>query len=751
MKRRPHFTLGIRVVAALLILHSRSMCALEGISFADLLASDRDYSENELLSLSRQRNAAVRQFAVEQLGERTSLTPAALSILIDRLADRDDGVRFEAMASLMRIGKSATGALAKALSNVKKVAEFTYRSKALNRERTIQISVSDLAFAVLHSTRGVDADVLLAAYRRAPAKSGSSQLNTAVALPKNMDTASRLLAVLEGLSAAEATPTLVDGLRGDDIALKIALTRMFGRWGEFAATAVESLRQNVASFDDRVSTEAAAALAQIQPQGQLALYGLAQHPDARVRAVSVAVFPLNRTGVAEVVSRGLLDFDRRVNAAALARISHDEFNTREQFPSRLQLLRLVPGSTLPQIVLLSSNPDPKIRALVFQALYAWWEARKQDLDQVVEHLMVGISDPDPDARTVAYEQLAMLTSETTVPELALSLPRIVAPLHDPATDAQRDALAPILTILTHLPIPESSYKAVAEALIGAKGEGLEIHESEVHALLAAHPPLAEVALEAFIDRYPDPKLLDFGAFDTLEQFANGSEKALQFLGRLLDYSNPPIRTRSAVLLSKYDKRETRVLDVLEEAARRFEGYGGLESDAADALAKAGAEGVDRLMAIVQDPKVSNKTRGAIIYYPLAEIANQDTRAAKIILETAAQHGDPEIQDQALWALRSIQNQPEAVRSTLDAAFQSKLPKLRKTVVLVHKEANAPLGDFPERALADSDADVRTAAVELLPLLPQGDSRRVTLLQSALSDKSAAVQKEALREAAHPWS
>jgi hypothetical protein len=99
-------------------------------------------------------------------------------------------------------------------------------------------------------------------------------------------------------------------------------------------------------------------------------------------------------------------------------------------------------------------------------------------------------------------------------------------------------------------------------------------------------------------------------------------------------------------------------------------------------------------------------------------------------------------------LRSIQNQPDAVRSALDAAFLSNLPEVRISVVRVYKEAKTALSDFPERALADIHPDVREAAVELLPLLPENDSRRITLLQNALSDKNEAVRRQALRAAAN---
>jgi hypothetical protein len=47
------------------------------------------------MSLAGQRDASVRQFAVTQLAEQELLTPAALSILVQRLADPAEDVRFK--------------------------------------------------------------------------------------------------------------------------------------------------------------------------------------------------------------------------------------------------------------------------------------------------------------------------------------------------------------------------------------------------------------------------------------------------------------------------------------------------------------------------------------------------------------------------------------------------------------------------------------------------------------------------------
>jgi hypothetical protein len=238
---------------------------------------------------------------------------------------------------------------------------------------------------------------------------------------------------------AEPTPALLEALRrGDDPALNVALVRMFARMGTSASPAVEPLQQAVLSFDQEVSAEAAAALARIQPEGHQALYALTQYPEARVRAVTVALFPLEGIGVAEVVARGLLDVNRPVKAAALGRISNAYLGT--PLRSHLQLVRLLPEPTLAQIILLSKDLDPKLRARAFGALGAWWESRKQNLDMVVEHLMAGISDSNADAGTVAAEQLAAVTSETTVPDSLLTLPRILAQLFDPARSAGHAAL-----------------------------------------------------------------------------------------------------------------------------------------------------------------------------------------------------------------------------------------------------------------------------------------------------------------------
>ena len=120
---------------------------------AALWAGETAFPEAELLALVNDTDPIARQFAVLRLSELEPLTEPALGAPDPGPGEKDDSVRFQALAGLMRLGRPATRVLAEVLADREEIASFSYDFEKMHRKQSLTISRSDLAFAALIHAR----------------------------------------------------------------------------------------------------------------------------------------------------------------------------------------------------------------------------------------------------------------------------------------------------------------------------------------------------------------------------------------------------------------------------------------------------------------------------------------------------------------------------------------------------------------------------------------------------------------------
>lgn len=732
-----------------------SAASTKNLSFASLLTSDREFSDDELIQLTQNRDPSVRQYGVTRLAEIEPITQKAISILVQRLADSSDTVRFQAMAGLMRIGQPATVPLALALRDRKNVAPFSYDSEALNGGRTIHTTVSDLAFVVLRSLPEKDIDVLLESYRSAKKSEPVARKQTTPTAKRvaelrifgereNPTTASdRLLLVIEDLTSVP-TPSVIAAFQSDDSRLKTALAQMLGKSGDRATAAVEVLQVSVLSLDEELSREAASSLGKIRPNGILALRELAGHADARVRVRVIEEFPQDTEDLAVVLTSGLSDGAAQVRKMAVERLNDlwvDNYSDNEEGRRDVvhrRIWRALPNSALTNIIDLSKDPSSEIRSMAVAALGSWGCLRREGQSELLERLIQMHSDPVQEVATTVARTLELLASKNVVPEAKSAVPLILQQLRNTAKK-KRSLDLPV--VLARMTLPEEHVQEIADVLVPAILQNS--YNFERGALFADRPVLADAVARSLKSYYGDISNMDDKAISILSPLVPSSREAYQLLFGMLDHSSARLRARAGVILAKAGDRSTRVMDVLDEASRQFEPHSGPVSDSPDLLTAFGADGLNRIIAIVEDSSVTPKVRNALIFFALSNLIGNDPRIAPLILKNAAQ---PVGRENHFWVVKAagkIKDRPEEVLSALEAAYKVGDPEARQATIRVWKELSLPLGDFPERALADANANVREAAVGLLSRFPSGDPQRLNLMKRALADKDEDVRRCAM--------
>jgi hypothetical protein len=740
--------------------------------FSVLWLGETTFSEPELLAMIKDTDPAARQFAILRLGELEPPTDAAMDVLIQALGDKDDSVRFQALAGLMRLGRPATRVLVSALTDFEKVTSFQYDSEAMNGFRLLPISRSDLAFAALIHVQAVDIDALLNTYRtlgkhgsaEKPASPEMSKANKlsleeevrALLHERRVDSPQERIRMILDRAPVELTASLYTALQGDDDDLKVTVANMVGRAGATAIdTGVPLLAKAVAEEGEAtVRNAAASALAQIPEYGAEVLYSLLSHPNPHARGAALAAYPLNARGSAQVVARLLKDPDPEVRLIAIERIRYPERAARRDYSYRQDIcLNVIDGQSAPSLLIelpdtvladvlaLSNDADPRMREVAVAALGALGCARSDLASTIADTLAARTSDWADEVVSEAISQLAYLAKLRVVPRSTEALDRVLVRLADPPAG---ERLGQLLIILEHMELPDTRRKEIVEILVTAcLADSYECEK--VKAILSKRPGWSETAVEALVARYLNLKLFDDRAWKVLEVFDSAGVVHSKILEKFLYHPEKWLRASAAVRLAKRGKASKRVWDVLEEGVRSFEGYAGWAGEVSDALANLGEQGIERIIAIIKDSSTQPKTREALIYYTLSSVADKSSHAADILLATARRSADPKIQESAVWGLRSVKKtHTRSVRSALKSAFSTGNSKVRYAVVYTWKETGLAPGDLVERAFADSNPSVRGAAFELLPLLPKDDSRRFAITEAALRDENEEVRDKGLR-------
>ncbi|MBF0188781.1 MAG: HEAT repeat domain-containing protein, partial [Magnetococcales bacterium] len=115
---------------------------------------------------AQHRDPFVRRFALLHLGEIANPGGHLVKMFIHALADKDESVRAQAMASLMRQDKAASRLLIDHLKDTRPLGEYSFEAIG-ESDREITLRVGDLVATVLRGMTEVDIWALVDAYRTA--------------------------------------------------------------------------------------------------------------------------------------------------------------------------------------------------------------------------------------------------------------------------------------------------------------------------------------------------------------------------------------------------------------------------------------------------------------------------------------------------------------------------------------------------------------------------------------------------------
>ncbi|MBO0932538.1 HEAT repeat domain-containing protein [Fibrella aquatilis] len=738
---------------------------------SDPTVSDTTYSETYLLPLLKNKDPQIRQSVALKLSELEKPSVVAIKAIVNLLADSSERVRFQALAGLMRLGELATDELSKTLSDTTLVGKFSYHSEAYNGGRYLNISNSDLAYAALSYAKTTDVDVLLSRYNTAPNSKTKPNAKTDIDFllsrfnVSSKSVRERILRLLETVPV-QVTPTLYKAIEGDDRTLAITAINMVGRASSPKTDAVPILSRIMINGSDNLRKAASFTLAKIPGVGITTLQRMLNSPNAVIRRYSLAAYPADVDSAALLIATFLKDPDSEVRSVALNRIQTPDFS-ESYFYARRSPCELVakteqlskfwltlPRSTVVDVLLLLKDASPKVRQSAIRTLGSLACIHPEHASTIADTLLKQIANPAVGIKSEAIAQLAKLTETGIAPRANNCLDIIVIELEKTMSQRRNkeviesdnqwrteEGTHQLLTILRKIKLPDTPHKDLIKLLTTLTLEQGEYGNKDVDSILMARPAWKDEMVKELISRYPKLKLFDYKALETLHHFKSNSPVFIQAFDQLLLHPDKNIRIQAAIELVELENTD-RVLNVLQEGARSFEGYAGTYGLAADYLTNS-IKGIERLIAIVEDPKTTKKTRNALLYYGLSRVVDKDKRVADLVLASAGDLSNPD-QDHMIWALRSVKTHRDQVQTTLEKAFYSKNAEVRRAVAMVWAE----LGFLPDKLLNRITEDpvprVRETVFQLLNSLPTNDSRLIDIINIAIKDTNQDVRDAALQ-------
>ena len=735
--------------------------------FASRLVASRALPRASLLAFASDPDAVNRQLAMLQFSEQDSPSAAEIDVLVRGLADPVERVRLQASAGLMRLGAAVTAPLVRALADETEIGPQQYQSKAFNGTLSVRLRISDMTFTTLMHSSAVDTRTLLQAYSARPPEPERAATPPRRRRPGEDDDrrpsyGDRLLGVLENAVIA-FTPGLIDATQSPDARLATIAAERIGRFGAEAAEAVPALAAVVETHPDERAREASArALTRMGGGGAAALRRLLASTRPTARQAALVVLPIDAADAAALIVAGLRDADAGVRIIALARIERpssspygrnvcDRYESSdnrspqvaEHAPAR-RLIDTLPESTADRLRGLLRDPDEAVRERALGAFTTFTCVREGARTGSAEAIAPALADAAPRVRTKAVAELARLAVHGIQPPSSM-LPVLLGAMRREPGDVKGSLVELVAGIEPGDADRQSVVNELLTTCLSLRGWTC----SRVAENLARTPASADTAVTVVWERLRTATD-DRAAYDLymiLEKLASNRPIYRQTLERIAAGSQDAMRLSAAIDLGRLGWVSPATLEILGQAAARFDGYVGLQGAAADLLAELGAEGVSRLLAVLDDPLTPRKTKSALISYVLGKAATDDARiTAWLIAAAGDEQGDQEIRARALAVLGSIRDRREDVRLVLAAAIASPNPAVRREAVDAWVHARLPVDAVVLRALRDMDAAVRRNAMPLLPRNPDR-ATRLDSARTALADPDENVRDAAIEAVA----
>jgi HEAT repeat protein len=570
----------------------------------------------------------------------------------------------------------------------------------------------------------------------------------------------RALKKLEQLGggAAPAVPALIAGLSDRDAEVRREIAEVLYRIGAPAHLAVPALLANLNDPDKGVRAAAAWALSVAKPDPKLAMPALIANlragPERRCLVAVNALAALGEPAVPPLIE--LLNVkDEPLRARAASALGEIGPPARGAIPALIELLRL---------------PDRETRENVATALAGIGP-------EAVEPLTQALRDRDPKVRGGAAFALEKLGAQAKP-----AIPALVAALSDPdPPDDPRPPRTPGFEDFRRDGAPQALGFHAALRAIGAPALPALLQQLD-----APERRARVVALKAIEFLWDDaqpavPRLIALlGDPDVRGEAASalgglGAREAIPPLLAALNDPDPHFRARAAENLGRigwerqfgqYSSRTLARGAIKPLAAALKDSDAGVRAAAARALDDIGTEAaavIPDLAAALSDPAPDVQLAAIRAFRRIGKIPAE----SRGLLVAWLKHPDPRLRRAAANAIHAKGLNDGSTIPALVAALKDKDADARAAAAMALLRARRaessgdggldndgpdlvddPLAPAAMReALADSDARVRAAAAELLPLFRRDGATSVRLLTARLKDPDASVRRAAARSLA----
>ncbi|AEV97439.1 hypothetical protein A4D02_32995 [Niastella koreensis] len=693
-------------------------------SYPSLVSDTIDYSLSRLIEFTKSKDERLRQFAIMRLAEQKDMSDEILSLIIGAFEDKSPKVQFQAIADLIRLGSPATKMLLRELSNKNVIGQYDYSSAALNGWRSVKITPADFAFTALRYARSTDVDALLNAYKTSPPI---------------------ILQILKSVPI-EPTDKLYEALAGKDVRLSVAIAGLFGKMGaESPDKVLPVLAAMVIQGNEEKRTAAATALSKIPGRGYIQLRNCLRFGNADVKAAVLQVYPLEADSASNILQQYLKNSTGDIQFVVLSRLGvtdsrynyyDEDYPEHEGNPTVYSVfINNLSPLTIEEVIDALKSKAPLVRLAAITAASSIAQMRKEYSQRIVDALLTMLSDTDEKVKACTIREMAKLAEKNIVAGSPIALSVIFGQFNHP----DKDQLEYLLAIAAKTKAAEPSENFIVELIELACTQ--RNSSDEIAVVFKSKPGWTDKGARIILDKYMDTALVRDQLFYLILSMGPGGSNYIELLQRFLSNEKEWKRTRAAIKLFGAGIRSDEVMAVLEKASRHFEGYAGWSGDAADSLAKADP---NRLISIINDPTLSKRTRSALVYYPLSGIANENEKAADIILSLAVDNTESKGQEDAVWSTRSLKDHPEKTRRALEKAFSNGKTEVRYAVVYSWHDLNLKPGDFIDQVIKDTSPEVRKLVFELMDSMPVTDPRKLSITKKMLEDTDEYVREEALR-------
>ena len=593
----------------------------------------------------------------------------------EQLASSERDQRREATWQLRTVGPSAKAVLPQLI-------------KALDDEDTQVFSNAIAAIAEI-GTEAKDAIPALMDLMRSSKGRGFR--------PRDRDQAMYRAAFALSRIGAEARPSLIAALKGDDTSLRRGSAKALGMTGADAKDAIPALIENFGHADDSLRQDAVEALALIGPDAVEPLIASLRFPDPRLREGSARA--LGELGAAAEPLLQLVAEEKETSVLAAAILAVAKVRTAHE-------------KAVPALIRALCDERAEIHRAAVNAFVL-----VRPPDKVAVPALVKLLDSPHAARAAAILGHFGNDARTAAPALLAAAKRTMPPAKefaDPLAKLGAAAVPVLLAELTALPVADDHWVVLALTQIG--GSAVPALETALGSQTAAvrlaavkvlgpQGSAARSVQAGVLKLAADPEpLVRAAVLAAISPLGISSGRSVELISQLIKDSAPQVRRASA--------------------------------EAAGAMGAAGRPLADELAKLIGDPDTA--VRIAAMKAIGAIGGGKD--AAQIL---ATHLADAALRNAALEALAKLGPAAEPAVPQMLALFPNAEPQVRTGILEVLAAAGTDAAlPVIESVLSDPNEAVRRAALSAYCRLQRDKSAGLNAAVQALKDTARPVRESA---------